>query len=702
MKTAALKLLVGLLLALHWSTPAEPSNANTDWFSQAKYGVFIHFLPSGQAGLKQVEQFDVKALAGQLEGVGAGYLVLTLGQNSGYFNSPNAAYEKRTGYAAGQRCATRDLPLELYQALQPKGIRLMLYLPCQTPNEDARAEKAFGLPQGAQDQPIDLAFAEKWSEVIQEWADRYGQKVSGWWFDGGYEHIHFNEAIAQVYAQAARHGNPKAIVTFNPGVKVIRYTQAEDYTAGELNEPFAHVPTSRWLEGSQWHALTFLGSSWGQRNTRYSGGQWAEWVREVAAKGGVVTLDMGPNYDPQAGPIGSLAAGQLKQLQAIKIALAETGPPASPWDLNALAAAPTWTPLERPKSDAVKAITFQGLPFRGKPTRVFAWLGVPKVKPGEKVPAMVLVHGGGGTAFDEWVRLWVDRGYAAIAMDTCGQLPVGNYGKWFRDDQGGPPGWGGFDQMAWPREDQWTCHAVADVILAHSLIRSLPEVDPERTGVTGISWGGYLTCIVAGVDRRFKLAVPVYGCGFYRDTIFEGELQKLRPQEADRWMGWWDPSVYLGSADLPMLWVTGSNDFAYTLDALQRSCRLSKGPHWLCIRLRMPHAHGGPGENPREIQVFADSILKGGAPLPVITGRGREGTNVWAAYSAKIPVVRAELNFTREIGRWQDRKWESIPARQAEGRVAAGLPEGTRVYYFNLFDERECVVSTEHVECGVP
>ena len=84
MKTAALKLLVGLLLALHWSTRAEPSNANTGWFSQAKYGVFIHFLPSGQAGLKQVDQFDVKALAGQLEEVGAGYLVLTLDMGPNY------------------------------------------------------------------------------------------------------------------------------------------------------------------------------------------------------------------------------------------------------------------------------------------------------------------------------------------------------------------------------------------------------------------------------------------------------------------------------------------------------------------------------------------------------------------------------------------------------------------------------------------
>jgi hypothetical protein len=35
----------------------------------------------------------------------------------------------------------------------------------------------------------DPAFAENWSEVSQEWSDRYGDKVSGWWFDGGYAHI---------------------------------------------------------------------------------------------------------------------------------------------------------------------------------------------------------------------------------------------------------------------------------------------------------------------------------------------------------------------------------------------------------------------------------------------------------------------------------------------------------------------------------
>ena len=48
---------------------------------------------------------------------------------------------------------------------------------------------------------------------------------------------------------------------------------------------------------------------------------------------------------------------------------------------------------------------------------MFAWCGLPAAAAGTKSPAMVLVHGGGGTAFEHWVRLWNDRGYAAIAMD---------------------------------------------------------------------------------------------------------------------------------------------------------------------------------------------------------------------------------------------------------------------------------------------
>jgi hypothetical protein len=315
------KVCLALILIVIGSAQATPNNPNTDWFKDAQYGVFMHFLPSSAATLAQVKAFDAPFVAQQLEDMGARYFVITLGQNSGYFISPNAAYERYTGYAAGERCSSRDLPLDLYRALQPKGIKLMLYLPCQVPNGDARAQQAFGLRQGKQDQPIDVEFAKKWSEVIQEWADRYSDKVAGWWFDGGYAWVKFNEAIGENYAAAVKHGNPKAIVTFNPGVRVIHYTEAEDYTAGELNDPLGSIPISRWLQGSQWHALTFMGSNWGQRGTRYSEEQWANWVRAVTAKGGVVTLDMGPNWNEKNGPIGSFADAQLKQVKAIKATL---------------------------------------------------------------------------------------------------------------------------------------------------------------------------------------------------------------------------------------------------------------------------------------------------------------------------------------------------------------------------------------------
>jgi hypothetical protein len=177
------------------------------------------------------------------------------------------------------------------------------------------------LPEGPIDQPIDPEFATRWASVIQEWSDRYGAKVSGWWFDGCYPHIHFNDTIADIYAKAAKHGNRKALVTFNPGIELKRWTKAEDYTAGETNDPLNLIPTSRWVDGDQWHALTFVGPHWAARTTRYSADQWVKWISAVTANGGVVTLDMGPNYDPQAGPIGALAQEQVDQIKAVKAAI---------------------------------------------------------------------------------------------------------------------------------------------------------------------------------------------------------------------------------------------------------------------------------------------------------------------------------------------------------------------------------------------
>ena len=398
-------------------------------------------------------------------------------------------------------------------------------------------------------------------------------------------------------------------------------------------------------------------------------------------------------------------AGFAFLLLALNLAAAqgaEAAPAKYRWDLAALSQPPAIFPAPDLHADGVQAFFYAGLPYRGQPTRVFAFYGLPtNAAPAKPVPAVVLVHGGGGTAFADWVRLWTGRGYAAIAMDLCGCVPAGSYGHWQRHAHGGPPGWGGFDQIDEPPANQWTAHAVADVVLAHSLLRSFPEVDPKQIGITGISWGGYLTCIVAGVDARFRCAVPVYGCGFLGDdSVWLPDFQRLGAEKAARWLGWWDPSQYLGEADLPMLWVNGSNDFAYPMDSWQKSYRRAKGPRTLCLKLRMPHGHNGPGEKPPEIHAFMDACLNSGPPLLRVTGQGRSGTAVWASCAGPAAVKRAELEFARDTGPWQQRNWETAPAHfdLVADRASAELPAGTTAYYLNLIDERDLVVSTEHEE----
>lgn len=347
----------------------------------------------------------------------------------------------------------------------------------------------------------------------------------------------------------------------------------------------------------------------------------------------------------------------------------------------------------------VRAVFIHGPAYQGKPTRFFAWVGLPKVEPGRKVPAMVLVHGGGGTAFAEWVRLWNSRGYAAIAMDTCGQVPRGSYGKWERNPMGGPAGWSvDAKLLERPPTDQWQYHAVASIVLSHSLIRSLPEVDAERVGVTGISWGGYLTCIAAGIDKRFRLAAPVYGCGFYEECVWGPELAKMSAGERERWVAWWDPKVYLPDATMPILWVNGTNDFAYPMNAMRKSYRLAKTERYLSVTLRMPHGHNGPGEKPAVIHAFADSILKGGAPLPEVKRQGRDGRVAWGEFESDRPFKQATLLFTKDGGPWQRREWHVSPATVNGGRIEVTLPEGTTVYYMNVTDPRGFEVSTEHEE----
>lgn len=303
-----------------------------------------------------------------------------------------------------------------------------------------------------------------------------------------------------------------------------------------------------------------------------------------------------------------------------------------PWKLDELRQPPKVTIVEDGKS--LTSLCYAGEPYQGKPTRVFAYLARPEKAEG-KLPAMVLVHGGGGTAFKEWAELWAKRGYVALAMDLAGQGPDRK-----RLPDGGPGQDDGAKFGADRVEDFWSCHAVANVIRGISLLADRPDVDPQRIGITGISWGGYLTCIAAGLDDRLQVAVPVYGCGFiHENNTWLPTFAKMSEVKRRLWIENFEPSRYVGQAKMPVLFVNGTNDFAYPLDSYQKTYRLVKQRD-LCVTVNMPHGHP-QGWAPIEIGLYVDRYLKSGKPLTRIESSRREGGKVEVKFKTETPVQNA-------------------------------------------------------------
>ncbi len=330
----------------------------------------------------------------------------------------------------------------------------------------------------------------------------------------------------------------------------------------------------------------------------------------------------------------------------------------------------------------IQPIFFEGLSYQGKPTRVFAWLGLPAKRSG-KVPGVVLVHGGGGTAFKEWVQKWNEQGFAAISIAVEGQtderIPEAPRGApWKRHANAGPARNGIYGDSAEPLTDQWMYHAVSATILANSLLRSLPEVDATRVGVCGISWGGIITSTVVGIDPRFAFGIPIYGSGAL-DRAPNQYGRALKDQAVYREV--WEPLLRLPRTTMPLLWLTGPRDAHFPLDVQQASYRAAAGPRLVSVPFDMKHGHP-PGWNPPDSYAFAKSIVETGRPWArEMSQELRDGT-ARVAFETTRTVNNASLIFKR------DADWEQAPAKLAAspGRAtaSASVPAGTSAYYFNL------------------
>ena len=113
-------------------------------------------------------------------------------------------------------------------------------------------------------------------------------------------------------------------------------------------------------------------------------------------------------------------------------------------------------------------------------------------------------------------------------------------------------------------------HAVADTVLANSLIGSFPEVDAAKVGLMGTSWGGVITSTVIGIDTRFAFAIPTYGCGWLADA--ENQWGKALHDNA-LYREVWDPVRWLPNARMPVLWLTWLHDVHFPLTSQSASYR---------------------------------------------------------------------------------------------------------------------------------
>ena len=297
--------------------------SSTEWFQRCGWGMFTHYLADqasarGATGMtpdewnRRVDGFDVPGLVAQLESIDTPYYFITLGQNSGFYCSPNETYDALV-CERPSRLSQRDLVGELAEALTAKGIRLLVYLPSHAPAHHRRAVEnlrctpswdasAWQLRPGTYLRTDDVderlsAFQRNWEAVVSEWSQRWDDKVHGWWIDGCYHadrmYRHADPPNFASFVRALKSGNSDSLVAFNPGVRVpvVCHSEYEDYTACEVSNAFPVCPGAQ-VNGAQYHILSYLGQAWGRGPLRFPDEFVVGYTRHVNARGGVVTWDV--------------------------------------------------------------------------------------------------------------------------------------------------------------------------------------------------------------------------------------------------------------------------------------------------------------------------------------------------------------------------------------------------------------------------
>lgn len=369
-----------------------------------------------------------------------------------------------------------------------------------------------------------------------------------------------------------------------------------------------------------------------------------------------------------------------------------------PWNLENLYKVPNWEVTTLAPKDGVTSILFRSIDYLGNPVQVFAYYSAPTtgVMPAGGWPAMVHAHGGGGTAYSEWVKYFNDQGYAAISLDLEGHIPTEDVnGAYLPSPNPGPSRSGVFNDYEKPIEEQWFYHAISQVILAHTLIASFPEVNATKIGLSGASWGGTITSTAMGVDNRWSWAVPVYGAG-YLDDSDGAQGNAISDAKADFVNQYYDASVYFDRVDFPTLFINGTNDYNFAMPVTQNSAKHVNGN--IRYSLEFGHSNLAPLRLD-EIFSFANQVSYGTAALPTFEPPFYSIENIASVnVTSEAGLSSGELLYTLDDGYWYERKWLALPATIKGNVLTATLPENTTTFYFTATDSRGLMTTSEYLE----
>ncbi len=311
---------------------AEFNNTDTDWMRDGKYGIYLKYLnwaPGDTTPAEYnewVDAFDVDRFAEAVELTGASWVIWGLGRV--WFNSPNATLD---GFV-GDFTSNRDLPLEISNALEARGIRFMLYAAADKTESENDPLGKLALGWGLNNR-FTSTYVNNWADVLQVWSDRYATRVSGWWIDHAYPRYAVsvtargasNPELA-IYRNHLLSGNSDGIVAFNHGWQDLdAHTPEEDYRSGHERAIAESVASSRWWHGLQWHYLSRLGPGlWGSEGIRYGTQELIDYVNENNRHEGANTFSVfvyskpGESAEGIVKSPGNLSNAQIRQLSALR------------------------------------------------------------------------------------------------------------------------------------------------------------------------------------------------------------------------------------------------------------------------------------------------------------------------------------------------------------------------------------------------